>query len=427
MSNDSIDSTNLFPSLGSLRRSSLSKAARKINTWFVDGGRFDLVTLGVLQATLLAAAAGLLVYQLARLSLFFGVLGASFVFFVLADSTHACFLNSLFTEPAGLIALVALAGLILPLPRVSRHPRWSCIYVGTFLLATLFLSFAKIQYAPLAFPLGIACVIATRQSRRHFQIGSALLVALTIVASARDLDRRVPGDLWRANLYNLVFSDILPYAEDPSQVLRELGLSDEFRAFSGTYAYHPKSGRWIPGLRKELDRMGRLGLVTFLARHPKYLFSMLSVGRKAQGIWNSRLDYLGNFTQEPGIAPRAQSWAFAGWSSLRSRLFGSSLFSFGLLLGVSSILAVWRLIKTWNSDRETIYWLQLLLVFVAGGQLLICLLGEGTYELAKHFFLGRVAADALCFFLLGYLIRGTAILIDSAASNRRSAAGGRFQ
>jgi hypothetical protein len=121
-------------------------------------------------------------------------------------------------------------------------------------------------------------------------------------------------------LFTVIFTALLPSAENPSAELRELGLDDSFLRYRGVGAYSPGSPilDWNWGYRFAATTSYRkLGL--FYLRHPGRAAHVLGIGLIAATY--QRPLYIGNFDKAAGYPPGAKSFRFSAWSVIKQRIF----------------------------------------------------------------------------------------------------------
>ena len=379
------------------------KSARLLNTLFGSKYQFDIVYLGILQALILSVGIYIILLHLSRLNLLTFILGGVYALFVLTDTTQALFFNSFYTESSGLCSMMILIALIL----VAADSKPS---IPKFLLATIFyfgmvifLSYVKVQYVILSIPFSIVYLLTIRKMKWPIQLAAWLIAIIAVAVSFNGVAKRVPDHMNAANIYNLVFKEFLTWSDDPAQTAKELGISEEYIIYADTVAYNPDSGFNEKPLQGQLKWLGRDGTIKFLLRHPDCLYYILS--RAAPTFWNSRLEYLGDYTSDSGMQPRAQAYKFPLWSEFSGRALNPPLFWFFAVVIISIIINLYALIKhAWGTKYEALFLIQSLFIVVCLSQLTISIFGDGTYEIAKHLFLGRIAADGLIFFIIGILI-----------------------
>ncbi len=381
-----------------------TKIATIVDKLRADKDTFDITTLGLIQSLVISIAVYILMSQLYVKDKITFFLGAFFSVLVLTDTTHAVFLNSFFAESTGYTSFVLLIALLVFSGRGenAKIRDWGSMLL--FYITLLFFCYAKAQYAVLAVPFCIVFVIVTRKKKFTFQLLSWLIAICVIAGAMNDITGRVHPVLNTANLYNLVFKEFLTWSDDPAATAKELGISEKYIEYAGTDAFNPKGGFRTKMLQRELNRIGRKATMKFMLNHPDCTFWILK--RAENQIWQSRLKYMGNFTSDTGKEPQSQSYAFSLWSSFRESVFKPPIIFLGVLILLNTIFGIIMLLRVWGSKYEIIFLVQILFVIVWTSQIAISVLGDGTYEFAKHLFIGRIAGDCLFLYLAGIIIPG---------------------
>jgi hypothetical protein len=291
-------------------------AVRTGQFWAGDHS-FDIRFLGILHAALFLAAFWLALPLLRPLPPWRrrALIGLVILFF--ADVMYVQFYNSFFMDTAAFLFLLLAVVFLLR----ARYLPFSKLPDGLFFLisSSLFL-LAKAQHAPLCIALVLfACSppLLLWPSRRLL---SRSVATISLAGCALFAFFYVPKGYADAPLFTVIFTSILPAAENPSAELRELGLDDSFLKYRGMQAYDAGSPMkdWNWGY-KFVERATYPKLARFYLRHP---------GRAAQGLIiglneasYQRPEYLGNFDKAAGYPPNARSERFAFWSGLKRAIF----------------------------------------------------------------------------------------------------------
>ncbi len=288
---------------------------------FTDG-IFDLRLLGALHAV--ALLAGLLLVLGATRSLpglprwIVGLL----LLLVFTDAGYVAYLNSLYREPAALVFLtmtVACALLYIRAPKANLG-----LLLAYFLAAALF-ACAKPQYILHGFLLAAFGVLLSRRwGWRSYHRWASLGVAAVVCLIATGVYVAQPAPLREVNLYNQVFSDLLPHSPAPEDNLADLGLDRDLVRLAETDAFNEEAPINDPQFREQFFGQVSYGsLLEFYATHPGRFVGMLN--RAAGQTFSLRPENLGNFEEASGAPPGAKSQTFALWSSVRESFPSKSL------------------------------------------------------------------------------------------------------
>lgn len=371
------------------------------------GPVWSLSRLGLLYALAVGVATGVAVAALGRRS---AVLLPALV--PLAGTTFSRFFVSTYSEPAGLLGACVLllgAGVLAvtgPRDRVERITGLLLTAGGGVLAAT-----AKPSYAPLLLVAVVACAAVALRVRGgqgggwRDRVAGPLAAALAVVLAVGPVaaavgwqDRNYPV----VNAHNLVFTLVLP--EVGVAALGPLGLPPAAAGAAGR-AYYPEGANGYPGSDVvAADPAGvRAAAHGLLLAHPGAVVTAVGVGLTA--TLGAGLGYLPADPLSPGSVPpvlgstvgeqgadRAQltGWlaglpvpwlpaavALAGIvAGLLTRGRGGALGAFGAVAGLAAVSAV--------------------------GLVVVAVLGDGYFEIAKHVWLSAylLAATAVALVLL---------------------------
>lgn len=350
-----------------------------------DGEKFDLRTLGAVNAALYLIGLGLIVTTWRGLGWTARVLGALLLLLAATDVTNVAFFNSFYSESATLAFLALMLAAALGLNRAGRLWLWQVLL---FLAAGLAFAAAKPQNLPLA---GIVVLLPLARLLRGAPLREWIVWgagSLAVIAMAAALYGQVPTDIKQYNRWNVLVYSILPDSPDPQADLRELGLDETLARYSGQGAF----AEGVPA-RTALPDLTHVDLARFLLRHPDRFVALAQ--RCAGGLYEKFDPVHGQFTKASGRAARTQSTDFAGWSGFQAEVLPRSLVWLGLqaLAGLALIGWVWRT-EGLRSRAGGLAWLGAGLGLMAAMQFGICLLGDGAYDIVKHLFLMQLLLDA---------------------------------
>lgn len=418
-----------------------------LNTVISKSGLFDITSLGIVHASSYVLIAGFLAYALAKQRIKHRWLHYLCALFMFTDVSYVCYFNSMYAEAASLIffGVCAVAVLLIFVDNeAGRRPVWALILLT---LAAALFSVAKLQNLVIAPPLALLVYVLTREStgassashRAHRKLGAWLAAGLLIVcAGCWAITCRFPMGVRNVNVYNTIFTEILPNSPDPAQDLKELGLGPEWLKQSGTNA-------WSPGVSEATyndvyKRVGEGGVMRFYLRNPGRLARL--VWRSARYAFVMRPGYLGNFETNDlraiaasGFTPICRqgesmvsdsvnlldlpgyylSRSFALYSALKQRLFGHSAWPFAVfVLANILILALKLTVFDQNAKNRTVSLLHLALVLMAVLQLVSSVVADGHLDLVKHLFLLNLMCDTCVVLLFGYVLN----LLDARRRRR---------
>jgi hypothetical protein len=375
----------------------LAETAKLADGVLTRGERIDLRMMGAVHAALFLLGAAMLLRGVRPLALPLRLVAASLLLVILTDVGYVAWLNSFYSEAASLVfALLTLGVALLVTTRAGDESRW-LLYGGMFLLAALFFITAKPQNAVLSLPLAALAArfawVALAPRGRAFQLPLAVACAgLLLVTSAVYVERGSPPAFRSANLYNMVFAEILNHSNDQQRDLAALGLDRELALYSGTTAYTPDVPINSIEARADLFQdLGQADILRFYLMRPGRFLDLAERG--AGSAFVLRPHYLGNHEREAGYPAYAQSDTFDWWSDARHRLMPGTLWFLIPFTIIHIAVATYAWVHTSELRTRLLAELHLLLVVMALMQFLVVLLGEGEFEIVKHLFLFNLLFD----------------------------------
>jgi len=372
----------------------------------LSGGHlFSITTMGLIHAIIFLAALAVGAWALRRVSAALRVLIYALAIFVFCDVGYIAYFNSLHCEAAGFVFLVSAIALALAAAHRTSSWRGQSWCAAGFFVTSSLVATAKPQYAVLGFPLAFAGYRLTRSScgrqvmgRRGVGIAAALMVAvLSLWYGACS----VPRNMAAANIYNMLFYDILPNSPAPEQDLAAMGLDQRLLGLIGTTAFSP--GNPLNDRRFKAYLLANAGygkVMRFYLARPRRLGDLF---RRASAHAFSLRPRLGNFERRAGLPPRSIATAFSTWSTLKERWMPKS-WSFVLAFFVFSaaVLAVKYSRFDHTASQKAMSELQALLAAMAALQFVVVPLAEGEVDITKHYLLFNALFDACLMFFAAY-------------------------
>lgn len=306
--------------------------ALALNAVFSKDGAFDVRFMGLVHGAMFLAAFGLFLPLLGDdpRGLRWLVSGMALVFF--GDVMYVAYLNSFYTDVAAYLFLLLSVVLALRVLRWNRRP--DMILLG---IASLFLVTSKAQHAALGFWIaGFFWLIGSKKVR-WFAAGMLAVAMLWLWKST-------PEEYAARGCFSTIFYHLLPHSTNVDRTLADLGLDATYRPYIGMVSFSGGSPMSDPHFVAAFRRKVTYGsLAMFLLTHPRDAYVALRVSLDEAG---RQRPALGNFDPSAGVAPYAESQAFAGWSNLKRSLFdgrGSRFFTCfaGLTVGVT-LLLIWQ-------------------------------------------------------------------------------------
>ena len=368
-----------------------------LNKWISKDGLFDIRVLSLLEILAFVAVC----YCLLRVTRPFlpgrlHILISVALIVIFCDVGYICYFNSFYAEPATYIFLLALMAAWLALiSNEAREPK----LIALFGFCGLLFVGAKPQNVAVGVILALYIFRFRSFTRPRWMapVTSAILLATSLAVYWS-----VPRLVRLAEMYNMVFMDMLPRSQDPVAELRALGLDPSYAKYSGSGAFAPATGFWNPAFQDQLDsHVSRFTILEFYLRQPGRL---ADYARKVLPRGTSlRAEGVGNFEKSAGYPPFARSRSFAVWSRFHERFLAtwSPGWLIGLMLGVP--LAGWIALSARDLRERLLAECFGTLALMAVAVFFTAILGD-AHDIAKHLHLYNVLSDICLIFIAGTVI-----------------------
>jgi hypothetical protein len=241
--------------------------------------------------------------------------------------------------------------------------------------------------------LGLRLVGIDGPKRRRVSAAAAAAIVLLLSVA---YSRSTPPTLQRIYLFNSVFREMLSRSLDPPKDLAELGLPAELARFVGYSGFEKGAPVSDPDFQRQFRRVGYATLAKFYANHPGRVVRALD--RAASLAFEMRPWGLGNYTQESGRPPGAQSRRFAAWSSVKYRLAPGRLWFVAAYLLANAIVALMLRIRSRRREMRLAADIWLALVAAAAYQFVVA--SVMTAMSRRSFFLFNAVCDLMLIALL---------------------------
>ena len=325
------------------------------------------------------------------------VANAALVPLVFADPGNTLYLATFYAEWTALLAAYTLFALVLLWRDEPRsRGRFAVLALVAFALAT-----SKIQHMLLPLGLGVVVLVLDRwRLGRTGWRGAAVIVGALLGLCLQFVQTMREGPMMdtirQYNRADVVFTGILPFADDPRALLDELGIDPGCAIYSGKRAWE------LPDLPEQACR----GLVDFtrgrelgvLIRHPSIAAQLAASGVPALDPWVA--DNIGHvegasFLKLPASIPGIGQLLHAS---------GAARFML-LVLPLLALLVL--LVRPGPRKGSAALDLTALVVATMAGTLAVTLLGDGLADTAKQ---GHLVIDAaLAWLVAGIIMRVPAI------------------
>jgi len=325
------------------------------------------------------------------------IANAALVPLVFADPGNTLYLSTFYAEWTALLALYALFAFVVLWRDASRsRGRFAVLALVAFALAT-----SKIQHMLLPLGLGIVLLVLDRWRLRHTSwrvaallVGALLGLYVQFVQTMRE--GPMMDTIRQYNRADVVFTGILPFADDPRALLEEIGIDPGCAIYNGKRAWE------LPDLPERACR----GLVNFtrgreigaLIRHPSIAAALAAHGVLALDPWVA--DNIGHvegasFEKLPASIPGI------------GRLLHASAAARFILLALPLLALLVLLVRPGPRKGSAALDSTALVVATMAATLAVTLLGDGLADTAKQGHL--VINAALAWLLAGLMMRAPTI------------------
>ena len=369
---------------------------------FAQNGLWDIRFLGGLHIFALLLAVGSILAATRSLRFIQRLCVAAFLILFLTDLRLMAYLNSFYSEPAFVIFLCFwLAAAVHWIRKPGRN--WVAMILF-YLLSGLLLT-VKTQNTLMGFifaagGLGIGYL---KKDRKQIAAAIALSAALILITAA--YFQLTPQRFKRANLFNIVFHDILA-TSNASETLAFFNLPDDLAAFSGRDYYMEGGLVNDPEFNRIFfQRTNFSDVLRYYFSHPAWVFQQLNRGSKQ--ILTMQLDFLGNHEKASGLPKLSQVEKFTFWSDFKEKFLPkTSLF----LIGIYSASVIGGLLSWLRQPTARPFVVVfLILVGISALQFAMTMLVGGMRDPAKQLWQFNLIWDAIFGFgvvgLLGILFR----------------------
>lgn len=399
-------------------------------------GLFDIRSMGLAHS--IGLLVGLLVFMRYAKTLrrWTRIVVYGFVAVMFLDVGYTAYFNSFFCEPSTFVYLITtISFALLASGQKCTGKQASCIRFGFFLFAALFVTL-KFQNSLLGIPLAILGykLFGSKpreiSSSKRWQVGTvvASLGLGLLVIGYFGIYLLVPNSYRGANLYNSVFYEILGHSESPEADLVELGLDPNMAYLAGTSPWDGGGAKLTNALPNQISFKKIIG---FYLRHPARFVGL--VERASEKVFTMRPLFLGSL-ERPRSMPENAHIELLPYGDLPDELqskafsLSSSLLDYVNPRSLSILVAFFLInigvigLKMWKLDRHEqqrlLSHIHLTLLVMAALEFLTVVIGDGEFEIGKHYFVFNLICQICFLFIVGYLSNMIAAQVSSRRANK---------
>lgn len=363
--------------------------AAVLAAWWFSNHIFDIRILGAIHALLWIACFAAFLPLLRPLDGWLRYFAGILAVFIFTDVSYIACCNSFYTDVAAFLFLGW--ALVLWLHFTSSRRLSAGIFLA-FVGACILCVLSKAQHAALGLFLCVLAVTAAMAFQGIWPKAWACSAAGLILAAAAVSFLMMPKQERGDDAYAGIFMIILHNSPTPLDDLRELGLGLEYLPFVNHWPFpaFDDSTAHQQWWRDFNSRTGHGRMALFLLRHPWRAATLIYRSLHYQAV--KRRPDLGNYEQQYGFPPGAETNSFGWWSALRSSLF--RLAPWHILVWYAAILAT-GIYFTVRPRADNTSRLSLLAALLAGMGLVELAVGSmaDAGEIPRHLFLFHVITD----------------------------------
>jgi hypothetical protein len=357
--------------------------------WWFSNHVFDIRILGAIHALLWIACFAAFLPLLRPLAGWLRYFVGAVAVFIFTDVSYIACCNSFYTDVAAFLFLGW--ALVLWLHLINR-PQLSARLFHAFIAASVLCVLSKAQHAALGLFLCVLAVTAALSFEGIWRKAGACLAAGLILAAATVSFLMMPKQERGDDAYAGIFMIILHNSPTTLDDLRELGLGPEYLPFVDRWPFpafddSTAHQQWWSDFN---SRTGHGQMALFMLRHPWRATALTYRALHYQAV--KLRPELGNYEQQYGFPPGAETNSFGWWSGLRSSLF--RLAPWHILVWYAAILATGIYFTVRPREGNTSR-LSLLAALLAGMGLVELAVGSmaDAGEIPRHLFLFHVITD----------------------------------
>lgn len=384
----------------------LIQAAIFLDNLITKDLQFSLLFAGLVHLLAMALALGIILFSLKPIYIAQRITLGMMLILFLCDVGYLAWYNSLYSEPALQIFLFFSIGFAFAL--IFAPSGWRKIAAASgYYLAVMALLLSKPQAGPAGIvlaPLGMLLII----DWERFSIRGLLNLipaAAILVLSAALLLRGQPDYMREANLYNIVFGDLLKNSPTPEEDMNALGIDPQFAPLIGLTIYDNANPVVdSPEFRSGFyDNIGYGSILRFYARNPMRFYHLAH--RCARSAWSVRPLSMGNYEEKAldawdvtdeyksGGVP-IQTHAFELWSAMKGAFLPRHILFILIFLGLNAAFGLATAVRRRHeASARSFAFIHIALVLLAIQQYLIAIIGEGEVSIIKHLYPFHVLFD----------------------------------
>lgn len=392
------------------------KVALVLNRLISKDGLFDLRLIGLVHAIAFLLVTWIVLISTRDMKKNIRYCLVVLIIFIFSDVAYVSYFNSLYCEPASLIYLFAIVGLVILISKYREFNFWLLL---CYFVACLLFTSAKAQNAVFGIFLALFMVLMIKfMVCNKWQIRLSIVFAILLFLFSCWVYSYTPKFMKEANIYSAVFYEILRNSPNPELDLIDLGIDKKFVSLAGTNAFSPNAPILEDNFKEYFfTKIGYGNIGKFYLSNPDRLLDLLNRG--ATYAFYLRPIHLGNFDKSVGLPPTAKSQAFSEWSFLKAHFPFKKLWFIITFMSLEVIIALIIYLRLNKMHLKILPVSYIFLIFMTLTQFIIVLIGEGELDIIKHLFLFNTMSDLCLIINVVYIINYLNINIGYLQNRRR--------
>ena len=379
------------------------RIALAINNIFIKNNVFDMRFMALVYGIIFIPTLMLLIKHAARKVDNFtegAIIGIAGVI-IFSDVSYITYFSSFYAEALVFVCFLLCIGCALSLQEEGKDDFWLILYTISGILIIM----SERQYALSGIFLGImAITFIFIKKEFSWRIG-CIAVGFILVLSSFFSYYLIESDFSLSSKFHSMTRGVLLQSSNPEETLSEFGISPNYSVLADVNSDYPYP--LTKAYNKALDngfydKYDTFDIISYYIRHPGSMISMLDISVKS--VFNTRLDYSGNYEKGVGLNPKQKSLFWSTWSTFKMQSAPKTVgFIFILILAVF-VIANGNKGETEDKRSQIAFQTMILIVAIGLAQAIMAIVMSGDAELSSHTFIFSVSIDLICYFCFSEIL-----------------------
>lgn len=387
-----VEQTSYFSSLTIFVRVALA-----INNLFIKDAVFDMRFMALVYGIIFIPTVMLLVKIAARKVDNFtegAIIGAAGVI-IFSDVSYITYFSSFYAEALVFVCFLLCIGCALSLQKEGKDDFWLILYT----LSGILMITGERQYALSGIFLGIMALTFIFIKRKFNWRIECIVASFILVLTSFFSFYFIESDFTLSSKFHAMTRGVLLQSKNPEETLLEFGIEPNYSVLADINANfdYPLTKAYNKALEIGFyDKYDTFDIVSYYVKNPGSMISMLDLSVKS--VFNTRIDYSGNYEKSAGYNPKAKSLFWSAWSTYKMRSAPKTIgFVFVLIIAVF-IIATANRVNIEDKRSPILLQTMILIILVGLSQSIMTIVMSGDAEFSGHIFIFGVSIDLLCYF-----------------------------